>query len=576
MPGYEAAGGGGQRSGGGGVPDGLLLGALGLLLSSTVLVWSATGLSALLAHGSWPSGVSVRESALAVRALLGEPGDPAAAWPDADADALARPGLFWGVLVGQLMLLFTFAVMAMGAIARRRLRRAERRAARAAAGRATTSGAAVGRAASDRETRPDVPTHSAPVHSAPGEGPEGQGDLEGLGGVEGLGGLGGLGDVRKGAGEADREGTPRAARESMPEASHDASRQASHATPQQPGPRWTEPVNSPAPEVSSAVERAATEAPAVPGLVGAPALGYGSEVRTARTPAEALAEATGPALVVTADPTLWSETVGARGKLGPTHLYDPSHAADAPVRLRWSPERGCHDMETAAARAAALLAPVRSPAKIDEATHDTAVTLLRCALHAAAVDGQPFKQAHRWTTVAGSANDAVRILRKHKSAHSGAAGELEAALIGYPERRDEATALIRHAFDCLAQLHVRNSCTASKADVVALESFVSEGGTLYVVGESREDPRRDPGAMPLATALTTYVVELGRRMAARSSSGRLDPPMTVVLDAPATVAPLPALPALLTEGATYGLHTHAFHRSPDQAHAWWPELRAGV
>lgn len=526
MPEYEAANGGGGRSGGGGVPDGLLLGALGLLLSSTVLVWSATGLSALLTHGSWPSGVSVRESALAVRALLGDPGNPATAWPDADANALARPGLFWGVLVGQLMLLFTFAVVALSAVTRRRARRAERRA-------AAREAAALGRAERESAGREDV-------RKGAGKG------------------------VGKGVGEAGRDEALRAAQEAVREASRREER-----TP--------EPVNSSAAEASSAPYEADTAAPTSPSplVAAAPPLEYAPDVRTARTPAEALAEATGPALVVTADPTLWSETVGARGKLGPTHLYDPTHATDAPVRLRWSPERGCQDMDTAAARAAALLAPVRSPAKVDEATHETAVTLLRCALHAAAIDGQPFKQAHRWTTVAGSANDAVRILRKHKSAHSGAAGELEAALIGYPERRDEATALIRHAFDCLAQLHVRNSCSASKADAVALESFVAEGGTLYVVGESREDPRRDPGAMPLVTALTTYVVELGRRMAARSSSGRLDPPMTVVLDTPATVAPLPTLPTLLSEGPTYGLDTHAFHRSPDQAHAWWPELAAG-
>ena len=54
--------------------------------------------------------------------------------------------------------------------------------------------------------------------------------------------------------------------------------------------------------------------------------------------------------------------------------------------------------------------------------------------------------------------------------------------------------------------------------------------------------------MPLLTALASSVVEHGRRMAARSSPGRLDPPITLVLDDVAALAPLPELPALMAEG----------------------------
>ncbi|MBU7597986.1 type IV secretory system conjugative DNA transfer family protein [Streptomyces sp. P38-E01] len=579
MPEYPEYGGAGGRQGGGrssgGVPDGLLLGLLGLLLSSTVLVWLAAGLSALVTHGSWPSGVSIGQSASAVRALVGEPGEPASAWPQASADELARPGLFWGLLVGQLMLLFTAAVVVMSALAKRRIRRAERRAAReearhagaearrasAATRRSGAGGAGTGAAGAGAQVPGDVPAAPAGHETATGV-PTQVNFGAGTGSSAAHAYPETASDDRTGAAAA-------AAAQHVP--------QATAAQPARPEPVRPEPQTSPraedqaGPQAGQGASAAALIAPFASSVVADAA-----PLPRDASPAEVLAEASGPALVVTSDPALWAETVGARGKLGPTHLYDPTHITDAPVRLRWSPERGCQDMETAASRAAALLAPVRSPAKIDEATHDTALTLLRCALHAAAVDGQPFKQAHRWTTVAGSASDAVRILRKHKAAHSGAAGELEAALIGHPERRDEATALIRHAFDCLAQLHVRNSCTTNRADVLALESFVAEGGTLYVLGDSREDPRRDPGAMPLVTALTTHVVELGRRMAARSSSGRLDPPMTVVLDTPATVAPLPTLPVLLAEGPTHGLDVHAHHRSPDQAAAWWPELRARV
>ncbi|MFJ3875819.1 TraM recognition domain-containing protein, partial [Streptomyces sp. NPDC090082] len=67
------------------------------------------------------------------------------------------------------------------------------------------------------------------------------------------------------------------------------------------------------------------------------------------------------------------------------------------------------------------------------------------------------------------------------------------------------------------------------------------------------------------------VVERGRRMAERSSSGRLDPPLALVLDDVAAVAPLPQLPELLSTGEVRGLPTLALLRSREQARARWPQ-----
>ncbi|GAA3645024.1 type IV secretory system conjugative DNA transfer family protein [Streptomyces chitinivorans] len=493
-----------------GIPDGLLLGLMGFLLGVTVLCWTAAGLAGLLAHGAWPQGVTFVRTPAAMRALVSEPGDLAAAWPGAQAEALPGPGLFWGILIGQAMVLTVLGFFAAGAVARRRALRAARRAARQAA---------------PYKDAPPAPhgTAAAPVPATTG--PEG-------------------GRALAGAPDA-REATPAAPLgEPAP------------APPQ-------EPVQAPS----------AVRARPVPEAFSGPPAGveYGA-LHTVRA-ADALRAAPGAALVVTADPALWAETAGARAKLGPVHVYDPEQLTDAPVRLRWSPQHGCDDRRTAAARAAALLAPVRSPARADAADHDAAETLLGCWLHAAAVAGEPFRQVHRWANAsAGSSSEAVRILRTHPKAASGAAGELEATLIAHPERRDAAVRTVRSALSCLSQLHVRNACTAPRTDSAALESFAAEWGTLYVVGETVEDPRRAPGTMPLLTALTASVVEHGRRMAAGSSAGRLDPPLSLILHNVAAVAPIPQLPDLLVNGEPTGMPTLALLRSEAQAHAWWPRL----
>ncbi|MGQ4733593.1 type VI secretion protein, partial [Streptomyces sp. Ju416(a)] len=301
-----------------------------------------------------------------------------------------------------------------------------------------------------------------------------------------------------------------------------------------------------------------------------PLLVYAPAPARRPTVVQAIHDAEGPALVVTSDPTVWAETKDARAKLGPVLVHDPGHLCDTPARLHWSPTAGCELPDTAAARAAALLAPVRPQARIDAAVADTAQTLLQCWLHAAAVDGRPFRQVARWAS-GSAAHEPVRLLRTHPKAASGLAGLLESALTAYPERREVAQELTVRAFSALSSVHIREACTANRSDTAALESFAREGGTLYLVGEPIEDPRSRPGAMPLLTALAADVVEHGRRMAARSTDGRLDPPMTLVLDDVAAVAPFPQLPELLATGEARGMPALVLLRSREQGRARWRE-----
>ncbi|MFI1361000.1 TraM recognition domain-containing protein [Streptomyces sp. NPDC020898] len=482
-----------------GVSDGLLVGLIGFLLGLTVLVWAATGLAGLLSHGAWPQGVTFTRTPEALRHLVTEPRDVPGAWPQTPAAQLSGWGLFWGLFIGQLMILFVMTIFVVGTLARWKAVRATRRATRAQA------------------------PHEIPV-------------------------------------PVQRTEEPRAEAEKAPEAE----------MPQEP---------EKAPEVEKALEEAP---PAPPKVFSTPPVAtdgkrvggwetifYGTPDTRTLTATQAVQDAEGPALILTSNPTLWQETKDARAKLGPVLLYDPAHLCDTPARLHWPPTTGCEDKPTAAARATALLTPVRPTAKIDQTTTETAETLLRSYLHAAAIDARTIRHVHRWAQ-GTHVQEAVRILRTHPKAAPGAAGELEAALTAHPERRDIAQELTIRALAALSTVNIREACAANRSDALSLDSFIDEGGTLYVVGEPIEDPRTNPGAMPLLTALAASVVERGRRMAERSSSGRLDPPLTLVLDDVAAVAPLPQLPELLATGADRGMPTLALLRSREQLRARWP------
>ncbi|MFC7263856.1 type IV secretory system conjugative DNA transfer family protein [Streptomyces lutosisoli] len=493
----------GRREGEGGIPDGLLVGVLAFLLGMTLMVWTATGLAGWFSHGAWPHTVTFAHTPLAMRHLIGQPHDVAGAWPDTPAAQLSGYGLFWGLFIGQLMVLLVLTVFVLGTVARWRAGRARRKA-------EVSAGEAVLPAA-----RTEPPMETAPLAA----------DSKRMGGWE----------RNRAEGAAQHPTT----------APHETEMAARDATDSKRVGGW-------------AKTRAA----------GAVILAPPESRHTTAT--QAVRDAEGPALIITSNPATWSETKDARAKLGPVLLYDPTHLCDTPARLHWSPSTGCEDKATAAARATALLAPVRPTAKVDQPMADVAETLLRSYLHAAAVEGKPFRHVHRWAQ-GTQVQDAVRALRTNPKAASGAAGELEAALTSHTERRDIAQELTARALSSLFTVNIRESCTANRTDSLALDSFVNEGGTLYVVGEPIEDPKANPGAMPLLTALASSVVERGRRMAERSSSGRLDPPLTLVLDDVAAVAPLPQLPDLLATGADRGLPTLALLRSQEQARSRWPQ-----
>ncbi|MEU3409149.1 type VI secretion protein [Streptomyces sp. NPDC006670] len=588
------------RPRGGGIPDGALVGLLAFLLGLAVLVWSATGLAALFAKGAWPATVTFTRTPGAVRALITQPHDIPAAWPDTDPAALSGWGLFWGLFISQLLLLLVLTIFTLGVITRTKARRT--------------------RARQQKQTQdPDPDSAPAPADRSSTTAPPGRplapGPSQDRGPARGQGHENASPQARNRGPIPSQDPAPALAaatgrphRPPSPDADtaspSDADRIPAGSTPPSrdaltpagrhlPGPDRTPapahphqaeppahaPVSAPAPAhpqprdgrppAQEAYRYGFGYAPAARPTTPPPAhrVAYAPPAERLHLAAQAVSAAEGAVLVVTSSPALWQDTKDARAKLGPVLLYDPSHLCDTPARMHWNPADGCADRDTAAARAIALLAAVRPQARLDAAVADTAETLVRSWLQAAALDGLPFKQLARWAQGNGS-QEPVRVLRTHPQAAPGAAGELESALIAHPERREQAQYLTARALSCLTSVHIREACNPNRTDALTLASFAAEGGTLYVVGEPLEDPRTQPGAMPLLTALASHVVEHGRRMAARSSHGRLDPPMTLVLEDVAAVAPVPQLPDLLTEES---LPLLALCRSREQARARWPE-----
>jgi type IV secretory pathway TraG/TraD family ATPase VirD4 len=277
-------------------------------------------------------------------------------------------------------------------------------------------------------------------------------------------------------------------------------------------------------------------------------------------------DAPGAVVVPSTKPDTLGATIAARRCAGPVDVFDPQGLAAGSETLRWAPQGGCHDPLVAILRARALTAGSKVGVGVENGDFWSAMTqaVLRCYLHAAALDGRDIRQVLRWSG-APSDSEPVRILRNMPGAADGWAEELEEQASADPRQRGSVWAGVRRALDSLADPRILAACSPCDGEEFEAETFLRERGTLYLLGSTGAQL----SVAPLITALIEDVTERARTLAARSPGGRLDPPLLLLLDEVANIAPLPSLPSLLADGGGVGIPTVAVLQSLAQARSRW-------
>ena len=334
------------------------------------------------------------------------------AWPATTPRPLLGYGLFWGLFISQLMVLFVLTIFVMGMVARWQCGRAGEKADPAAIPARHEARAGV-RGATPRRTLGGPAAAGGPPHRAPP------------------------------APDRPADAAPMAADDNYGVGSGRGRHPACATAPRTPAPR-------PPPRPSGTPTAPPSSSPPTP-----------PSGRRPRTPAPSSAPSSSTTRPTSATPR-------------------PASTGPPPPAARTS--------DTAAARAIALLAPVRPTARIDRPSADTAETLLRSWLHAAAVDGRPSA-----TCTAGPRAPSVQDAgtdppyqpqgRPRRRGRTGGRAHRAPRTPGHGPGVDEPVP------SPPLPVNIREACTPNRTDALALDSFVHEGGTLYVVGESIEDPR---------------------------------------------------------------------------------------
>jgi len=266
-------------------------------------------------------------------------------------------------------------------------------------------------------------------------------------------------------------------------------------------------------------------------------------------------------------------TVAVRRQMGWCLLFDPSGTVEAPDgvhRVGWSPVAAAREWDEAHAVADAMVRTARGQrfgsvtSAPDGHWIERASALLAPLLHAAALEDESMRRVLRWVDRHdGSA--ALEILAR-RCGEDAVPTDVLAGIVSTDSR--EQSGIWSTASGVLAAYRSESALASTEPPFLDAAAFCSGRHTLYVCAPAG----RQQLLAPLVVGMIGQIRDATYR---RSLSGPGRAPVLFALDEVANIAPLPDLPALVTEGPGQGLLTLACLQDLSQGRArWGPEADA--
>jgi type IV secretion system protein VirD4 len=280
----------------------------------------------------------------------------------------------------------------------------------------------------------------------------------------------------------------------------------------------------------------------------------------------ALLEWDGPVLATSIKTDLLRDTIEARRQRGTVQLFDPG-GETLLDSVSWSPLQGCEDWALAR-RSAAWLAEGASTGhkNLPDADfwHAAAAKLLAPMMFAAALAGASMADLVTWLDT--QAESTVMELLE-AIGHEGAINAMQASIMRDDRQRSSIYTTAETILEAYADPRVLERSGSSDIDP---RQFLDGGAhTLYLSSTVREQRR----LRPLFVALIQAVIQEAYQRAAATGKP-LDPPLLLVLDEAANIAPLPDLDVLASTGAGQGVQLLTVLQDLAQAHDRWGRDRA--
>jgi type IV secretion system protein VirD4 len=269
----------------------------------------------------------------------------------------------------------------------------------------------------------------------------------------------------------------------------------------------------------------------------------------------AILEWEGPVLATSVKTDLLADTFARRQRLGDVKVFDPTAVTRYP-RAQWTPLAGCLEWQAARETAGRLCSVARPGAGLTDADYWTTASARYLAplLFAAANGGLEMADVVRWVD-SGGEDELRQILaglqyededdRSRRVAATAALKALQSVWDGDDRLRSSISSTVGVVLDAYGDPAV----AASGRDAEITPRWLLEGDhTVFLCATATGQER----LRPLFVTLIDQVVAEVYDRAART--GRpIDPPLLIVLDEAANIAPLPRLDQLASTGAGQGI-----------------------
>lgn len=274
-------------------------------------------------------------------------------------------------------------------------------------------------------------------------------------------------------------------------------------------------------------------------------LGPTQSMKTSGFAIPSILEWQGPVIATSVKTDLIRHTIAPRSRLGETWVFDPTASTAMPTSA-WTPLSLCRDWR-GAQRVAAWLANAanQSASGLDQAEfwYQSAAKLLAPLLYAAATSGASMSDVVRWVD-SQEEQEVASALRL--------AGTKEALVAAQASWRREARqkSSVYTTAEAVLQAYQDPvvARSAVRCDFSAAQLLDGGSHTLYVAAPSHEQKRLRPLFQTLVESILNHAFEFSSRQ-----DGPLDPPLLVVLDEAANIAPLPELDTLASTASSHGV-----------------------
>jgi type IV secretion system protein VirD4 len=276
-------------------------------------------------------------------------------------------------------------------------------------------------------------------------------------------------------------------------------------------------------------------------------------------------DAPGPLVATSIRGDLIAATAGLRARRGQIHIWNPEGVGDYASTLAWNLVEGCQDMTVAVRRAGYMIEATTARGLSDDSFwEDQASLVLGSYLHAAGLAAGTMRDVHRWVLEADQAP--ARILASHPGAAPLSHSQVTHYLSMPDKTRAGVSAVINNTLRFMTHPGVVATLAPAAGEGFDFEAFLDDCNTLYLVAA-------DTATSPVSPLFTAMCAEITWH--ARQRPARLDPPLSMVLDEVANIAPVPAA-EWATWAAGSGVWLHLYAQAWAQLVARWGQYGAAT